>query len=237
MAGLLLVTSAVSSDGRDLRPGRFVQLSDIADAEAAKLERLRTEQADLAAEVDRLTQQLAAPAGDLQDAIEALEGPAGLTAVSGPGITVVLDDAPEAAQDSLVDLADASQLVVHEQDIQAVVNALWAGGAEAMTIQGQRVISTTGIRCVGNTVILQDVPYAPPYVVSAIGPTDDMLGALATSPGVQSYLAAVEKFQLSWEVRVEPEILAPAFEGSTTLEYARPVTEFGAKPDDADDAL
>ena len=52
---------------------------------------------------------------------------------------------------------------MHQQDIQAVVNALWAGGAEAMTIQGQRVISTTGIKCVGNTVVLHGVPYSPPY--------------------------------------------------------------------------
>ena len=64
---------------------------------------------------------------------------------------------------------------MHQQDIQAVVNALWAGGAEAMTIQGQRVVSTTGIKCVGNVVILHGVPYSPPYRISAIGPTDDML--------------------------------------------------------------
>ena len=50
-----------------------------------------------------------------------------------------------------------------------MVNALWSGGAEAMTIQGQRVISTTGIKCVGNTVLLHGVPYSPPYVITAVG--------------------------------------------------------------------
>jgi len=64
---------------------------------------------------------------------------------------------------------DDDDLVVHQQDIQGVVNALWSGGAEALTIQGQRVIATTGIKCVGNTVVLHGVPYAPPYVIEAIG--------------------------------------------------------------------
>ena len=83
-------------------------------------------------------------------------------------MTITLTDAPDAVQDSVAE-DDVSNLVVHQQDIQAVANALWAGGAEAMTIQGQRVVSTTGIRCVGNSVVLHDVPYAPPYVIRAIG--------------------------------------------------------------------
>ena len=75
----------------------------------------------------------------------------------------------------------ADQLVVHQQDIQAVVNALWSGGAEAMTLQNQRVVSTTGIKCVGNTVVLHGVPYAPPYEITAIGDLD----ALQDEPGLE----------------------------------------------------
>ena len=66
---------------------------------------------------------------------------AGFTPVTGPPVTVTLDDAPASIT---ADGVDPDLLVVHQQDIQAVVNALWRGGAEAMTIQGQRVISTTG---------------------------------------------------------------------------------------------
>src|SRR5690606_12130196 len=95
--------------------------------------------------------------------------------VSGPGVRVVLTDAPADVRPAGV---DDDALVVHQQDIQAVVNALWAGGAEAMTIQGQRVIATTGIKCVGNSVVLHGIPYAPPYVIEAIGPSDDMLTSL-----------------------------------------------------------
>ena len=92
----------------------------------------------------------------------ALRGAGRPDPVRGPGLTVTLDDAPE-RRDRLGGHATPNDLVVHQQDIQAVVNALWAGGAEAMTIQGQRVIATTGIKCVGNTVVLHGVPYSPPY--------------------------------------------------------------------------
>ncbi len=103
-------------------------------------------------------------------------------------MTITLDDAPADALAART--TDVNQLVVHQQDIQAVANALWAGGAEAMTIQGQRVVATTGIKCVGNTVILHGVPYSPPYVISAIGPVDGMLESVDTSPYIELYLAA-----------------------------------------------
>jgi uncharacterized protein YlxW (UPF0749 family) len=149
---------------------------------------------------------------------EELRGPAGLDPVAGPGVTVTLDDAPEQVQDTAD--TDIDNLVVHQQDLQAVANALWAGGAEAMSIQGQRVISTTGIRCVGNSVVLNDVPYAPPYRISAIGPTTDMLDALNASPYVDLYLQYVDAYQLGWDVEVEPRIEMPGYSGSTGLRYA-----------------
>jgi uncharacterized protein YlxW (UPF0749 family) len=222
VAGVLFVTSAVSSGGTDLRAGRYDDLGDVASAEAQKLEELRAEQEQIAAQVDQLTEDLASVGGGtLQEEVDVTEGPAGLEPVSGPGVTITLTDAPEAVQDT-AEVEDLNSLVVHEQDIQAVVNALWAGGAEAMTIQGQRVVSTTGIRCVGNTVILHDVPYAPPYVISAIGPTEEMLASVNESPYIAFYLEVVEAYQLGWDVQIEPEISAPGYTGSTELDYARP---------------
>ena len=117
----------------------------------------------------------------------------GLTPVTGPSVTVTLDDAPESVTGEGV---DQDLLVVHQQDIQAVANELWRGGAEAMTIQGQRVIATTGIKCVGNTVVLHGIPYAPPYRISAIGdPVElqaalDRLGVHPDLPGVRRRVPA-----------------------------------------------
>ena len=170
--------------------------------------------------MDRLVESLAdTSVSPLAKEAEALRGPAGLDPVSGPGVTITLDDAPEQVQDTAD--TDIDNLVVHQQDIQAVANALWAGGAEAMTIQGQRVVSTTGIRCVGNSVVLNDVPYAPPYRISAIGPTSDMLDAVNASPYVDLYLQYVDAYQLGWDVQVESNIDMPGFAGSTGLRYAR----------------
>ena len=221
-AGALFVTSMVSSQGTDLRAGRYDDLEGLANAQAKDLAALRTRTAELTAEVDRLTEDLGSTGADAaQREVAALEGPAGLAPVRGPGVTITLNDAPDDALAAAGD--DVSDLIVHQQDIQAVANALWAGGAEAMTIQGQRVVATTGIKCVGNTVVLHGVPYSPPYRLSAIGPVDGMLAAVDGSPYIALYLQQVDK-GLGWDVHRESRLALPGYDGSTELDYARPVT-------------
>jgi len=158
----------------------------------------------------------------VQRRVDALEGPAGLTAVHGPAVTITLSDAPpEVAESSQ---RDPNRLVVHQQDIQAVVNALWAGGAEAMTIQDQRGISTTGIKCVGNTVFLHGVTYSPPYRIAAIGDPTALRAALDASDYISYYLEVVQAHGLGYEVIPSVRLELPGFEGSTTLKYAEPGT-------------
>jgi uncharacterized protein YlxW (UPF0749 family) len=224
-AGTLLVTSAVNSAGTDLRPGQYADLADLAQQETDRVDRLQTQVAGLNAEIEKLSDQLDSGTVDrVRDQIDTLAGPAGLTALEGPGLTVTLDDAPQEMRDTAGE--DASSAIVHQQDIQAVANAMWAGGAEAMTIQGQRVISTTGIKCVGTTVLLHGVVYSPPYVISAIGDADRMRGAIDDSPYIDAYRDAVDKYQLGWDVKTEASIEAPAYEGIENLSYAR-VAETG----------
>lgn len=79
-----------------------------------------------------------------------------------------------------------------------MVNALWSGGAEAMTIQGQRAISTTGMKCVGNTVVLHGIPYAPPYVISALGDQRRLREALHASEPIRIYQQYVEAYGLGY---------------------------------------
>jgi uncharacterized protein YlxW (UPF0749 family) len=221
LAGALFVTSMVSSGGADLRAGRYDDLDGLANAESRSLAGLRADAADLTREVDRLTEDLgSADAGQQQAKADALRGPAGLEPVHGPGVTITLDDAPDSAIAAIGD-GDVSPLLVHQQDIQAVANALWAGGAEAMTIQGQRVVATTGIKCVGNTVVLHGVPYSPPYRISAIGPTDQMRSAVYSDGHIALYLQVVDAAGLGWQVDDEDDLTMPGYDGSTDLEYAR----------------
>ena len=224
LAGTLFVTSMVSSQGTDLRAGQYDDLDSLANRQANQLEGLRSRSTDLTAQVNRLTEDLGAVGGQAdQRRVTQLEGPAGLTPVHGPAVTITLDDAPKEALDAAGgDLSAVSDLLVHQQDIQAVVNALWAGGAEAMTIQGQRVVATTGIKCVGNVVILHGQPYSPPYRISAIGPTDEMLSSVTTSPYIQLYLRVVAESGLGWGVETHDSVDLPGYIGSTELEYAKP---------------
>ena len=142
-----------------------------------------------------------------------------MTPVAGPAVSVTLDDAPASVSDEGI---DADLLVVHQQDIQAVVNALWSGGAEAMTIQGQRVIATTGIKCVGNTVVLHGVPYAPPYVVSAIGEPAKLRAALAESPALQVYRQYVDAYALVYRERAWPAPSSPVIRVPSTCSTPKP---------------
>jgi len=219
-----MVTSAVSSGGTDLRAGRYSDLSDLAHDESTRLQDLHAEVAALNADITRLSDQVHNPAYTrLERQVRALQDPAGLDPVSGPGVEVTLQDAPaEVRQQAGNQVANA---IVHQQDIQAVVNALWAGDAKAVTLQGQRVVSTTGIKCVGNTVLLHGVTYSPPYVISAVGNPTHLRNSLMGSAYVQAYLQAVGQYQLGWDLRNKPKVEAPAYDGSLDMRYARPASQ------------
>src|SRR4029077_4207681 len=151
----------------------------------------------------------------------AMKGPAGLLPQVGPGVTVTLSDAPQETSASSPD--NPNLLLVHQQDIQAVVNAMWKGGASAITIQGQRVVSTTGIRCIGNAVQLQGVPYSQPYVVTAVGDTAALTDSIARDAYLQAYRgdAADPNIAVGWDEQVEDQITAPAYDGLLGLSYAK----------------
>lgn len=223
LAGALFVTTSVNSKGLDLRAASITDLSSVVRKERAYANGLATRVAALNSEVSGLSRLVNNDqVAELQQQVDALRGPAGFLPANGPGLTVVLTDAPKEAIDEANEPGGVSpdELVVHQQDIQAVVNALWAGGAEAMTIQGQRVISTTGIKCVGNTVVLHGVPYSPPYRIAAIGDPVELQVALNTSNYVAAYRTFVDTYGLGYEVRSSVALQFAPYSGSATLKYA-----------------
>ncbi len=223
LAGALFVSSAISAGGTDLRAERVDDLAALVEKEKDQTDRLFARANELAEDVDALSARIrGSEVARTQARLDALRDPAGMLPVRGPGLTVMLDDAPQEVIESAE--TDVGNLVVHQQDIQAVANALWAGGAEAMTIQGQRVISTTGIKCVGNTVVLHGIPYSPPYVISAVGDPESMLASIETDPYIAIYKQYVAEHQLGWGLTVEPDLHLPGYEGSLELTYARPAT-------------
>ncbi len=227
VSGALFAVSADNSEGTDLRPGRYTDLAALVDAEADDYDELENRVADLKQQVDSLTGQVDdADVRRLQQQIDELRDPAGLEPREGEGLTVTLSDAPEELIEQAVeDEVNPNLLVVHQQDIQAVVNAMWAGGATAVTIEGQRVITTTGIKCEGNAVQLQGVPYPEPYEIQAVGDADAIEAALDADPRVGAYRsdAADPALQVGWDLELEDQVEAPAYTGLLDLSYAEPL--------------
>ena len=218
-AGLLFATSASTAQGTDLRGGRRLQLTELIGQERARVRQLEARAAGLRREVvDAATSSAARGRAAVSGTDRALELAAGLTPVTGPSLTVRLDDAPVGGGPPPGSVPD--DLVVHQQDVQAVVNGLWAGGAEAMTLMGQRVVSTSAVRCVGNTLILHGRVYSPPFVVQAVGDQPGMRRALDRSPGVQLFLGFVDRFGLGYDVAAASRTRLPAYDGPLDLPAA-----------------
>jgi uncharacterized protein YlxW (UPF0749 family) len=224
MAGLLFAASANTSSGTDLRGGRHNEPQQLITARTADVKAAERRAAELQGMIDTATQNHAKSDARLRrpkaDA-DALKYPVGLVAVTGPGLTVRMDDAPHTESGSLPPGAGVDDVVVHQQDVQAVVNALWAGGAEAMTIMGERVISTTAVRCVGNTLLLHGRTYSPPFLIRAVGDPKHMRQSLERSTGVRAFRDAARRFGLEYKVSPAPEQMTlPAYQGPVSMDYA-----------------
>ncbi|MGH3737327.1 MAG: DUF881 domain-containing protein [Micromonosporaceae bacterium] len=223
-AGVLFATTAETAQGTELRNDRRVALSELIGERKDEVASLDSRRRRLAREVEAETRRRSGSDSGIrgeQARADSSRLAAGLTAMRGPGLTVRLDDAPVRPDGPLPRGATPDDVVVHQQDVQAVVNALWAGGAEAMSIMGVRVISTSAVRCVGNTLLLHGRVYSPPFTITVIGDTEGMIAALDHSEGVRLYRAAAEDFGLGYTVDVKGEVEVPGYDGTEGLSHAR----------------
>lgn len=223
LSGALFVVSAISSEGTDLRPGRYADLASLVAHESREATSLQERANRLAEENNRLATSF----GDAEiqqyvERAEALEDPAGLTTVSGPGITVTLKDSPESVRET--SNQKINLLVVHQQDIQQVVNAMWRAGARAITLQGKRIITTTGIKCSGPVVRLHGIPYAQPYVINAVGDPEALEAAIDADDYLDLYREQAQQpdIQIGWEMTQADHLVAEPYDGPTVLSYAEP---------------
>ena len=223
VAGLLFATSSRTAQGTDLRGGEATELSALIPARGDVVAAQEDQLAALQARVQALTDQAASRNGDVaaaRDAGQAGALSAGLVALTGPGVEITLDDAPRRPDGSLPIGARPDDVVIHQSDVQAVVNAVWASGADAVAIMDQRLIATSAVRCVGNVLLLQGRTYSPPFVVTAIGDAGAIRAQLAASPQVQVFRQAVEDYGLGFAVQERAELTLPAYEAPPAMEYA-----------------
>jgi uncharacterized protein YlxW (UPF0749 family) len=222
-AGLLLGATHGVSHGGEIRRSDAPRLVDLVRSEQSAVGRMTTERDQLANTIDSTHGRSpdAALAAMLRRSAE-LAGDAGLDPAHGPGLTVTLDDAQRDANGRFPRDASPDDLVVHQQDIQAVLNALWSAGAEAIQLQDQRMIGTAVARCVGNTLLLNGRTYSPPYTITAIGDATAMQSALAGAPLVILYKQYVVRFGLGYTEHAVPDAHVVGHTEPLRMHFAQP---------------
>ncbi|WP_336026395.1 DUF881 domain-containing protein [Geodermatophilus sp. FMUSA9-8] len=228
-AGLLFsVTYDQAASGAEGREERRAALIEDIQARSASTDELAAELERLRGEVTGARDDALAASAVGQralDDLDAAELAAGLDAVSGPGLVVTLANAePDADADPVGGSATEDERGrVQDGDLQLVVNALWAAGAEAVSINGQRLGPTTAIRFAGEAVLVDFRPVTNPYLVSAIGDPDELRPRFLGSPEVNALAVISESFGLRFEFAQEDELSVPAG-GVPELRSADPYT-------------
>lgn len=220
-AGSLFVTGAIAGAQGDIRNDRtgglrdaIAERADDAHALSEDVEIYRRQLTALRAqEADRPKVE------HIEEEIAELSPAVGLTEVTGPGVTVALSDA--VPPDPLPDGMTGDDYIVHQQDIQGVINAMWRGGASGVTVMGVRLISTSAVRCVGNTVILQGRVHSPPFVITAVGDPAALQAALSADPSVQIFRQWVELVGLGYQETTFAKETLPPYSGPLTMKYAQ----------------
>ena len=216
---------------------RTVQLTGAADAaSAARLETLQDLYNELTAERDGLAEQVSQLQGELalyrdeaasgqagsealRAEVDQLEITAGLTDVEGPGVTVILEDSSSANL-----TGDEADYLIHDSDLLSVINELRSAGAEAISLNGERILATSEVRCTGAVVTVNGRRYAAPYIIFAIGDKDTLYSALTMRSGVVDVLS---QWGITVKVTASDLLLIPKYNGSIDYEYARSVLPDG----------
>jgi uncharacterized protein YlxW (UPF0749 family) len=148
-------------------------------------------------------------------ALSAIRERMGLVAAEGPGLVVTLDDSSDRESPS----GNLNDLVIHSQDVQAVANGLWGAGAEALAVNGQRVVPTSAVLCVGNTLLINGTVHSPPFRFTALGA--DLRSAFLSDSLVERFAEDAGRFKLGFKMEDKDRISVPAYTGTSKVRFAR----------------
>jgi uncharacterized protein YlxW (UPF0749 family) len=227
LSGLLLVLALRSLANSGILPSR-VQNENLANLIKSQESEIADIELDVSGRRNLLnTFQLNSAAGrqtvtDLQNQIKQQDTLAGFTDVQGPGLIISLDDNrkdAEAAETLNPGQFNPDDYLIHDRHLLYIVNDLRAAGAEAISVNDQRVVASTEIRCAGNTILVNSTRLAPPYIIRAIGNPDDLTGMLE-SPENEYNILKMAGFPVT--VENSPAVLVPAYKGSYQFSYATP---------------
>lgn len=161
--------------------------------------------------------------GDDADLMSLLSG---ATAVTGPGVQLVVDDAKEASGGSGSGPRETSGFSdtgrVRDRDLQRVVNGLWQSGAEAVAVNGQRLTALSAIRAAGEAILVDNKPLVPPYTVLAIGDGPRLSTSFQGGPDGQYLRVLQQNYGIRTSISVKDEVRLPAAP-SVAVRIATPV--------------
>lgn len=207
LSGFLLATN--------VRINRTVVVSsdtaDLVEQRVRQVDQLQKDITKLSSQIETLKDFAGTDSSDGSKDSESAGSGTMLAAVHGPGVTVTLNDSPlwENMVDNSGSATNINDYVIHQEDVESVMNALWAGGAESMMIQDQRVLFNSAVICQGNVLLLQGRKYSPPYTISAIGPTDAMLDSLKNSSAMKIFQEYVNAFGIGYKVETKDDLQFP----------------------------
>ncbi len=223
MLGVILTAQLRTQAGmrQEIPTKRIEEMASLLKQAESERDALRAQVHKLQAQVDEAVNQgkgLSSVKKDLEHARAA----AGLTELQGPGLVITLNDSTRVAQAG----QDPNLFLIHDEDLLKLVNELKAAGAEAITVNEQRVVASTEIRCAGPTISVNNNRISPPYVIQAIGDPAGLESALKMRGGI------IETMQF-WGIQVQIEkreqIQLSAYVGSHAFQFAQPVDKEGEK--------
>ncbi len=194
---------------------RASELQAQLNAEKEKNESLTADLENIKAQLSQLREGTEVSALMLMtEQLDTAEKLAGTVALTGPGVTVTIKDSPTNGA------VPSESQIIHDSDIRTVTNELFASGAEAVSVNGERIVSTTAIRCVGPTITINGTRLSTPFIIKAIGDAKTLEAGLIVKGGVVDALAP---WGINISISHSDKIEIPAYSGATTFKYAKTV--------------
>ncbi|HEV2250799.1 MAG TPA: DUF881 domain-containing protein [Candidatus Limnocylindria bacterium] len=196
-------------------------LTDAAFALQKEQNDLKAQLQDLRAQLDQIQSNAASQSGaasELEKRLNELKAQAGLSPVTGDGVMVQLDDSHTVAPGA----TNLDQAICHSTDLTDILNTAWRGGARAISVNAQRVVSSTSVYCVGSTIMVNGALLSPPFNIAVIGPQNGVLGAFDDPNQLRDIKARRDVYGLGFKVTRANAINVPGYDGALTVRVAVP---------------
>lgn len=196
-------------------------LTDAALALQKEQDDLKAQLQDLRKQLDQIQSNAASQSGaanELEKRLAELKAQAGLSPLSGDGVVVQLDDSHTVAAGA----TNLDQAICHSTDLTDILNTAWRGGAQAISVNLQRVVSSTSVYCVGSTIMVNGTLLSPPFNIAVIGPQNAVLSAFDDPSQLKDIKARRDVQGLGFRVTRATAINVPAYDGALKVRVAVP---------------